>query len=436
MTVILLAVIVILTLKVCFEFFLERLNADYVARNRHHLPSVFKGVFDRETFDKSNDYTLAKSRLGRKEIFFDGIVLALVLLLGVLPFLYDLLSGWLGFGLWGQALVFVTLLFVLSLPGLPFDWYSQFRLEESFGFNKTTLKLWWSDKAKGLLLTYAIGVPLAALILWIPTRFSEFWWLIGFAVVFGVQLLMLVLYPILIVPLFNKLQPLDEGELNDRLMALADRTGFKAKTIQVIDGSKRSSHSNAYFTGFGRFRRIVLFDTLIEQLNPEEIEAVLAHEIGHYRKGHIPRMIAVSAVSLALGFWILQWLSGQDWFIGGFGFDLSPALYGEMARYVPAFLLFVILGGLVTFWISPLFNWLSRRHEYEADRFARDAMGSPKPLISALRAMYKKNLGNLIPHPSYSRFHYSHPTLREREKSLKALADSPKTPEEESAQLA
>jgi STE24 endopeptidase len=202
-------------------------------------------------------------------------------------------------------------------------------------------------------------------------------------------------------------------------MALADRTGFQAKTIQVIDGSKRSSHSNAYFTGFGRFRRIVLFDTLMEQLGPKEIEAVLAHEIGHYRKGHIPRMIAMSALSLAAGFWVLQWFSGQDWFIAGFGFSRSPEVYGELARYVPVFLLFVILGGLVTFWVSPLFNWLSRKHEFEADRFARDAMGSSRYLISALRAMYKKNLGNLIPHPSYSRFYYSHPTLREREKSLK-----------------
>ncbi|MFP4352378.1 MAG: M48 family metallopeptidase [Puniceicoccaceae bacterium] len=420
MTAPILAAIILITLKCCFEFFLERLNSRHVERNRHRIPSVFQGVFDRETFDKANDYTLAKSALGRREIVYDAVVLGLVLALGVLPGLYGLLSGWLGFGLWGQSLVFVSILFLLSLPGLPFDWYSQFRLEESFGFNKTTPRLWWSDKLKGLLLAYAIGTPLAALIFWIAVSFPGSWWVFGFAVVFGFQILMLVLYPVLIVPLFNKLEPLADGELKDRLMALAERTGFRAKTIQVIDGSKRSSHSNAYFTGFGRFRRIVLFDTLMEQLEPQQIEAVLAHEIGHYRKGHIPRMIAVSAAGLALGFWILQWLSGQDWFMAGFGFSLSPDVHGEMARYVPAFLLFVVLGGLVTFWTAPLFNWMSRRHEFEADRFARDAMGSSRPLISALRAMYKKNLGNLIPHPSYSRFHYSHPTLREREKSLRS----------------
>jgi len=427
------AAVILITLKTCFEFALERLNANHVLKNRHHLPSVFRGVFDRETFDRANDYTLAKSALTRKELVYDGVVLAVILIVFAIPALYNLLSGWLGFGIWGQSITFVAIMVVLSLPALPFEWYAQFRLEESFGFNKSTPKLWWSDKLKGILLGFAIGTPLMALVLWIAVSFPETWWIFGFAVIFGFQLLMLVLYPILIVPLFNTLSPLVEGELKERLMALAARTGFKAKTIQVIDGSKRSSHSNAYFTGFGRFRRIVLFDTLVEQLKPEEIEAVLAHEIGHYRKGHIPRMIAVSAFGLAAGFWILAFLASQDWFVGGFGFSLPPAIYGEVVRFVPAFLLFAVLGGLVTFWISPAFNRLSRKHEYEADRFARDAMGSSKPLIAALRSMYQKNLGNLIPHPNYSRFHYSHPTLKEREKALRA-ADGAAGPNEQEAQ--
>ncbi len=425
MTAPLLAAVILITLKACFEFALEQLNTRHVQKNRHHIPSVFRGVFDRETFDRANDYTLAKSALTRKELIYDAAVLAVILVFWLIPGLYNLLSGWLGFGIWGQSLVFVAVLLALSLPGLPFDWYSQFRLEESFGFNKSTPRLWWMDKLKGVLLSFAIGTPLMALVLWIAVSFPATWWIFGFAVIFGFQLLMLVLYPILIVPLFNKLSPLEDGELKEKLMALADRTGFKAKTIQIIDGSKRSSHSNAYFTGFGRFRRIVLFDTLVEQLEPEQIEAVLAHEIGHYRKGHIPRMVGISAVGLALGFWILSLLASQDWFIGGFGFTLSPVEYGEVVRFVPAFLLFTVLGGLVTFWVTPAFNWLSRKHEYEADRFARDAMGSSKPLISALRSMYEKNLGNLIPHPNYSRFYYSHPTLREREKALKEGESTP-----------
>ncbi|MDE3084264.1 MAG: M48 family metallopeptidase, partial [Verrucomicrobiota bacterium] len=206
------------------------------------------------------------------------------------------------------------------------------------------------------------------------------------------------------------LTPLPEGDLRARLMSLAERTGFRAKTIEVIDGSKRSAHSNAYFTGFGRFRRIVLFDTLIAQLEPEELEAVLAHEIGHYRLGHVPRLLAVSAALQLGGFAALAWLVRSPWFVTAFGF---PA--GELA---PAFLLFGLLGGLVTFWFSPIGNFFSRRHEYAADAFARDALGAPAPMIGALRKLAKKNLSNLTPHPLFSGFYYSHPVLTEREQAL------------------
>ncbi len=200
-------------------------------------------------------------------------------------------------------------------------------------------------------------------------------------------------------------------------MALSDRAGFKAKTIQVIDGSKRSGHSNAYFTGFGKFRRIVLYDTLIEQLSEEELEAVLAHEIGHYKKGHIPKMIAVSALMMLAAFWTIDYLLHSSAFFQGFGFEaLVPGSIGNLGI---ALLLFSFLGGLVTFWIGPLFNTLSRKHEYEADAFARDAVGNWKPLSRALRRLSEKNLSNLNPHPLYSGFHYSHPTLLERERAMK-----------------
>ena len=240
------------------------------------------------------------------------------------------------------------------------------------------------------------------------------WWIWGFALVFGFQLLMLILYPKLILPLFNKLTPLPAGELRDRLMALGERTGFRATTIEVIDGSKRSGHSNAYFTGFGRFRRIVLFDTLIAQLTAEELEAVLAHEIGHYRRGHIPKMIALSAAMLLGGFAVIAWLARSPWFNRGFGFP--P---GEIA---PSLLLFGLLSGLLTFWFSPLMNLLSRRHEFEADAFAREAVRGPAPMVGALRKLAQKNLSNLTPHPWFSAFFYSHPTLVEREAALLAAA--------------
>jgi STE24 endopeptidase len=214
-------------------------------------------------------------------------------------------------------------------------------------------------------------------------------------------------------PLFNKLSPMPEGELRERLLELAHRTGFRCSAIDVMDGSKRSTHSNAFFTGFGRFRRIVFYDTLIAQLSPRELEAVLAHEIGHYRRGHVPKMFLLSAATSLTAFGLIAWLAGQAWFYTGFRFSSADGLPA-------ALLLFALLAGLVIFWSHPLSNAWSRRHEYEADAFARAALGEAAPLVTALRKLHEKNLSNLTPHPLYSFFHYSHPTLLEREAALRA----------------
>jgi len=245
----LLAVLLLLTLRASFDDYLERLNSQHVRAHRGHLPAVFRGVFDRATYARANDYTLARSRLHRLETLVESALLAAAFVFGLFPFVYEQLSSWLGYGVWAQAVVLLALLLLLSLPGLPFSWYARFRLEEAYGFNRSSLGLWWSDKLKGLILAFLLGVPLLAFILWIVVSFPESWWILAFAAVFGVQILLLILYPILIVPLFNRLRPLEEGELKNRLMALADRTGFRAQTIQVMDGSKRSGHSNAFFTG-------------------------------------------------------------------------------------------------------------------------------------------------------------------------------------------
>lgn len=226
----------------------------------------------------------------------------------------------------------------------------------------------------------------------------------------GFELLMLVLAPVIIMPLFNKFTALPEGSLRDRLLALAERTGFRARSIQVMDGSKRSRHSNAFFTGFGRFRKIILFDTLVQQLGESELAAVLAHEIGHYKKRHIVKLLLWSAASLLLGFYLLAVLARQEWFCRAFGF--------EPGQIAPALLLFGLLSGTVTFWVSPLANWLSRRFEYEADAYAAKVMEEAASLIDALRKLCEKNLSNLTPHPLYSGFYYSHPTLLERERAL------------------
>jgi STE24 endopeptidase len=220
-----------------------------------------------------------------------------------------------------------------------------------------------------------------------------------------------VLAPLIILPMFNKLTPLPEGTLRDRLLKLGERTGFSARSILVMDGSRRSSHSNAFFTGFGSFRKIVLFDTLVAQLTEPELEAVLAHEVGHYRRGHVPKMLAVSAGLSLGGFAAVAWLAGRPEFITSFGFSGDAGL-------APALLCFALLGGTITFWTGPWMNRWSRRHEYEADRYAADAMGETASLIGALRKLSEKNLSNLTPHPLYSAWHYSHPTLVEREEAL------------------
>ncbi len=411
----------VLTLVVCLllarlgvELALNLLNRAEVRRHADKAPEAVAAIMDAAAYGRSVDYTLAKNRLSRLELLLDAAVTVAVLVSGVLPAAQAALGAGPEAGVWRQAAFLMAVVLALGIPNLPLGWYEQFSLEARFGFNKTTPGLWISDKIKGVLLGIALGWPLLAAILALVRGAGATWWLWGFGLVFSFQLLMLVLYPKLIVPLFNKLTPLPEGELRERLLRLGDRTGFQARTIEVIDGSKRSGHSNAYFTGFGRFRRIVLFDTLIQQLGAEELEAVLAHEVGHYRCGHIPRMIAVAALTLLGGFAAIAWLASSAWFNSAFGFAAGDT--------TASLLLFGLLSGTVTFWFGPLTNALSRKHEYEADAFARDAMGGPGPIVSALRKLAQKNLTNLTPHPLFSAFYYSHPTLVERERAVLAGA--------------
>lgn len=412
------AALALLVLKTIVSLTLDWINLRHVRKNAEAIPECFKDFIDTETYAKSAAYTVTRTRFGMLGELFDACILAAVLYLGILPWLYESLGLLLGAGVWGQSLVLIVTLFILGLPSLPFDWWSTFRIEARFGFNKSTLRLWITDKIKGSLIGLVIGLPLLTLLLWLVNALGANWWLWGFGIFFIFQLVMVVAYPMFIMPLFNKLEPLEEGDLKTRLFALADRTGFKAQTILVMDGSKRSGHSNAFFAGFGRFRRIVLFDTLIEQMETAEIEAVLAHEIGHYKLGHIPKMILLSAVSTFVMFATLGWLTNADWFVSAFYFN--PAAVQSL---VPVFMLVALLGGLVGFWFGPLSSRLSRKHEYEADAFARRAIGGPDFLIAALRKLHKENLSNLTPHPLYSAFHYSHPTLPEREGALRHAED-------------
>ncbi|HNX04198.1 MAG TPA: M48 family metallopeptidase, partial [Opitutales bacterium] len=321
---------------------LEGINRAYTLARAGSVPEGMDGFVDLETFGRSTRYTALTSRFNSVEIVCDSIILSFFLFSGVLPVLYFHLGAVLGSSIWAQAAILVVIGQLLDLPGWPLDWWHTFHVEGKFGFNKTTGRLWLTDRLKGIVVGTCLMYPLLALLLVLVK--VPFWWVWGFACTFLFMLLMMVVYPMWIMPLFNKFTPLPDGELKERLMSLAGRTGFHAKTILVMDGSRRSGHSNAFFSGIGKSRRVVLFDTLVEQLTPEELEGVLAHEIGHYKLGHIPRMLVVSGFLTFFAFAVIGWLAGSAWFVTSFGFSYDPA------RLAPVFLLFSMLSGVATFW--------------------------------------------------------------------------------------
>src|SRR5881275_2170552 len=409
--------LVLILSRAITELGLSRLNRRHARAHANDVLPAFRGIIDEATYRRSVDYTLAKSRFGDIVTFLDAVVLIAVLFSGVLPWAFGRFSASFGASVWAIAgFLFVTSI-ALSILALPFAWYAQFKLEERFGFNTMTMKTWVLDRVKGFLLVLLLGYPLLALVLKLIEWTGANWWLWAAAVVIAFQLLLLLIAPVVIMPLFNKFTPLPDGGLRERLFALARRTNFPTRSIDVMDGSKRSRHSNAFFTGLGRFRKIVLFDTLIAQLTEPELESVLAHEIGHYKKRHVIKMLVVSIAGVFVAFAAIAWLARQQWFYRAFGFEYEGGFLA--VNVVPAMLLFALLAGTITFWLSPLLHNWSRRFEYEADAFAHVTTGEAQPLIQALRKLSEKNLTNLTPHPIYSAFYYSHPTLLERERALR-----------------
>src|SRR3989454_1299339 len=408
--------LVLILARVIAELWLSRFNQRHVRAQANEVPPAFRGIIDEATYRRSIDYTLAKSRFGDIANLFDAGLLIALLFSGALPWAFERFSASFGTSVMAMAgFLFVTGI-ALSIPGLPFAWYAQFKLEERFGFNTTTTRTWVLDRVKGFLLAGLLGYPLLALVLKLVEWTGANWWLWAAAVLIAFQLLLLLIAPVLIMPLFNKFTPLPEGALRERLFALAQRTNFPTRSIEVMDGSKRSRHSNAFFTGFGRFRKIILFDTLFAQLTDPEVESVLAHEIGHYKKRHVLKLLGVSIAGVFVAFAAIAWLARQQWFYRAFGFEHQGGF--AAASVVPAMLLFALLAGTISFWLSPFIHTWSRRFEYEADAFARATMGEAQSLIHALRKLSEKNLSNLIPHPLYSGFYYSHPTVLERERAL------------------
>jgi STE24 endopeptidase len=412
--------LVLILSRAITELWLSRLNQHHVCAHANEVPSAFRESIDEAIYRRSVDYTLAKSCFGDIANVFDTALLVAVLFSGVLPWAFGKFIASFGTSIWAMAGFLFVIGTCLSIAALPFAWYAQFKLEERFGFNTTTLKTWVLDRAKGLLLALLLGYPLLALVLKLIEWTGANWWLWAAAVVIAFQLLLLLIAPAVIMPLFNKFTPLPEGALRERLFALAQRTDFPTRSIDVMDGSKRSRHSNAFFTGFGRFRKIVLFDTLIAQLTERELESVLAHEIGHYKKRHVFKLLGVSSAGVFVALAAIAWLARQQWFYRAFGFEFEGGLAPSRAcGIVPAMLLFALLAGTISFWLSPIIHMWSRHFEYEADGFARATMGEAQSLMQALRKLSEKNLSNLTPHPLYSGFYYSHPTLLERERALR-----------------
>ncbi len=392
------------TLELLTEAGLLLLNLREASRARG-VPAVLAERVDPDAAERSRAYTLAKGRFALVSLVVSSAVALLLLFSGFLPWLDRALAG---LGLAG-AHRFAAYLAALSLGGdllgLPFALYATFVLEARFGFNRTTPRLWVQDHLKGLLLQLVLGIPL----LYAAYGFMRFagglWWLWLFAFLLLVQVLLTWAYPVLIAPLFNRFQPLPEGPLRDRLTALAVEAGFRNRGLHVMDASRRSGHSNAYFTGLFR-PRIVLFDTLVERMSTDEAASVLAHEIGHYRRRHVHRMLALSALGLFLVLLALSRLVPWPPLYAAFGFA-APSLQAAVA-------LLALAGGPFVFWLAPVAAALSRRQEYEADRFAVQLARSPQALKSALLRLDGENLGNLHPHPWYSAWHYGHPTLVER----------------------
>ena len=412
--------LVLILARAVAELWLSRLNRRHVCAHTNEVPPAFRRIMDESTYRRSIDYTLAKNRFGNIVNVFDALVLIAVLFSGLLPWALGKFGASFGTSISAMAGFLFLAGITLSIPGLPFDWYAQFKIEERFGFNTTSMKMWIVDRLKGLLLAVLFGYPLLVLVLKLIEWTGANWWLWATAVVVAFQLLVLLIAPVIIMPLFNKFTPLREGALRERLFALARRTSFPTRSIEVMDGSKRSHHSNAFFTGFGRFRKIVLFDTLIAQLTDLELESVLAHEIGHYKKRHVVKLLGVSIAGIVIAFAAIAWLARQPWFYHAFSFEHRVGF--AATNVIPAMLLFALLAGTITFWVSPFIHIWSRRFEYDADAFAGATMGEPQSLIQALRKLSEKNLSNLTPHPFYSSFYYSHPTLLERERALRATA--------------
>lgn len=393
------------------RLWLSQRQISHIRAHKDKVPAAFAEKVSLEEHQKAASYSITKLRFGRITLGWEVIWLLAWTMGGGL----SLVDGWwiqLQLSpLWTGIAVIMSMTVLISLLDLPFSLYSTFVIEQRFGFNKTTVKTWLSDLAKSTLLMLVIGVPLIAVILLLMNQAGDYWWLYAWGVWTAFSLLMIWAYPAFIAPLFNKFTTLRDESMKSRIDALLQRCGFKSKGVFVVDGSKRSAHGNAYFTGFGNNKRIVFYDTLLESLSEDEVEAVLAHELGHFKRNHIKKSLGLSILMTLGGFALLAWLMQSPWFYSAMGVTTASTHN--------ALLLFMFVLPVFTYFISPLFSALSRKHEFEADDFAKQ-QSDYRALISALVNMYRENASTLTPDPIHSMFYDSHPPASIRIAHLEA----------------
>lgn len=399
------------------KYWLAWRQVRHVSTHAAAVPAQFADRITLAAHRKAAAYTIARTRLALVETAVSAAVLLGLTLLGGLDWIAVALRGFIDSDFVFNVALVATVAVLIGVIDLPFSWVRQFRIEQRFGFNRMTQKLWLVDLVKATLLAGALGLPLLAAVIALMRGAGELWWLYTWLLWIAFNAIVLVLYPTVIAPLFNRFEPLKDASLAQRIGALLSRTGFSSKGVYVMDGSRRSAHGNAYFTGLGRAKRIVFFDTLVERLQPTEIEAVLAHELGHFKLKHIAKRMALSFVTSLLFLALLGWLANRAWFYTGLG--ATPALDGGNEGL--ALILFMLVVPVFTFAFAPLASRLSRRHEFEADAFAAQHASAPD-LVSALVKLYEDNAATLTPDPIHSAFYDSHPPAALRIERLTAAA--------------
>jgi len=392
--------LILLAASVALQAWLRWRQLSYVRAHRETVPEAFRDDVSADAHRKAADYTMAKTRLGLVSLGFGAIVLLIWTLGGGLDLADRLWRGEIDSDLTRGVAVVLSVLFAGGILDLPLSIYATFGLEQRFGFNRTTPWVFATDLVKSTLLGLAIGVPLVFAILWIMTAAGDLWWIDAWAVWMAFALVQTWAYPRLIAPLFNRFTPLADESLRERVDRLGRATGFAIKDVFVMDGSRRTAHGNAYLTGFGAAKRIVFFDTLIAALHADEVEAVLAHELGHYKLRHVAKKLGAAAIVSAAGWALLGWLSGTPWFYSGLGVS-TPSPY-------MALLLFVMVGPLAAVFLRPILSHVSRRYEFEADDFAK-RFSDARALASGLVKLYRDNANTLTPDPVYSAFYHTHP---------------------------